>query len=386
MKLICPWCQYEAFVDAASVSAGEEVVCARCGGSLRHLLWGGSQLSALTTATANTNAAAAPAAAALVNQRIMENQNGYAPSAETGFEDVLDIPGPLRPAQETSDQALVLEDVIPVQDLSAAAEPIEPGMHGDDEQSDASEAFEQEDAHHSLIDSPTASLQEKEGQAGPEVAGAPEAASFDYEGSRAWLRVAPLLLLGAALVFFALYYLGNRVGGGPQTRNAATSPATPETQSAATQGSAPAAVESAPEASQTTSSSADDNAVSNVPVVAEVAPQTQPENKKVEPARNESRPANESKPVADAPQPAPAASAPAAPAPADQAAGNYTIQVGSYNDAAQADERAGRLRANGVEARVVKAEIPRRGTWYRVQTGRFASQEEATRRAAELKG
>ena len=39
-----------------------------------------------------------------------------------------------------------------------------------------------------------------------------------------------------------------------------------------------------------------------------------------------------------------------------------------------------------VEARVVKAEIPGKGTWYRVQIGGFKSREEATNYANQLKG
>lgn len=68
---------------------------------------------------------------------------------------------------------------------------------------------------------------------------------------------------------------------------------------------------------------------------------------------------------------------------ADQ--GNYTLQVGSFNDLAEASERVARLGLLGIKAYVARVEIPRRGTWYRVQTGSFASREEAARYGTQLR-
>src|SRR2546423_860900 len=65
--------------------------------------------------------------------------------------------------------------------------------------------------------------------------------------------------------------------------------------------------------------------------------------------------------------------------------GRFTVQVGSYNEPGQAEERAAKLRASGFDARVVEAQIPNRGTWYRVQTGRFATRDEATRYGASVR-
>lgn len=66
--------------------------------------------------------------------------------------------------------------------------------------------------------------------------------------------------------------------------------------------------------------------------------------------------------------------------------GGITLQVGSFNDRAQADDRVSRLKAAGVDARIVTANIPGRGTWYRVQVGRFVSREQATGYASQLRG
>lgn len=69
-----------------------------------------------------------------------------------------------------------------------------------------------------------------------------------------------------------------------------------------------------------------------------------------------------------------------------QTDGRFTIQVGSFPDQAQAQERINKLSSNGIEARAVKTEIPKRGTWYRVQLGRFESREEAARFGSQLRG
>ncbi|MGH9845489.1 MAG: SPOR domain-containing protein [Blastocatellia bacterium] len=76
------------------------------------------------------------------------------------------------------------------------------------------------------------------------------------------------------------------------------------------------------------------------------------------------------------------------PAPAVQETpnrGNLTVQAGSFPDKGQADERISRLKAAGVDARAVRADIPGRGTWYRVQIGGFPAREEATRYGNQLR-
>lgn len=62
---------------------------------------------------------------------------------------------------------------------------------------------------------------------------------------------------------------------------------------------------------------------------------------------------------------------------AEPGKGNLSIQVNSYDEIAQAQARIEQLKSSGVEARIVKAVMPNRGTWYRVQTGRFTTRKEA---------
>jgi cell division protein FtsN len=384
MKLICPNCQYTAIVDApVSPSTGEGMTCARCGEPMNQLLWNASQPSMLTTATAAT-----AAVAALAPQRIMENQNAYAPSPEPSFDDVLEIPTPLRSAQPSTDQMLVLEDVIPAQDLSADDELTDSHVEFTDTAEDSVSTVEGDQMHPAEA---SMLAGEESLSAGAPVYGGAQTSSFDYEGGRAWLRIAPMLLLLGSLVFFALYYLGNRVGvrDRPQ-ETAATTESRPEPQSA------PAPATAVPESSQNASQSAQ-------PVEASAAVTTEPAESRAVALKDET-PKPVEKPTAEtakhesgppATVAAPAATNTTAPptatttttAPvADQGTGNFTVQVGSYNNVAQADERAARLRSSGIEARVVRAEIPHRGTWYRVQAGRFTKQAEAARYATELKG
>jgi cell division protein FtsN len=106
-------------------------------------------------------------------------------------------------------------------------------------------------------------------------------------------------------------------------------------------------------------------------------------------------PAVEAAPIArpaESPQPTPAPPAEKPPVkveppPSKAPAGEdgFTLQVGSYNELAQAQERVAKLESAGVSSYVARVEIPKRGTWYRVQTGRFGNREEAVRYGTQLK-
>lgn len=70
---------------------------------------------------------------------------------------------------------------------------------------------------------------------------------------------------------------------------------------------------------------------------------------------------------------------------ANSGEGKFTIQVGSYPNAEAANSKVAQLQSAGVPARVVIANIPKKGTWYRIHVGRFANREQAERYARELK-
>ncbi|MDP2363559.1 MAG: SPOR domain-containing protein, partial [Ignavibacteria bacterium] len=58
--------------------------------------------------------------------------------------------------------------------------------------------------------------------------------------------------------------------------------------------------------------------------------------------------------------------------------GNYfVVQVASYRASSISENEAGKFRNKGYNAFVEAAEIPNRGTWYRVRVGNFSTREEA---------
>lgn len=65
-----------------------------------------------------------------------------------------------------------------------------------------------------------------------------------------------------------------------------------------------------------------------------------------------------------------------APAPAGKE-GGYQLQVSSFRSQAEAEQFATELRARGHKAYVLQANVPGRGTWYRVRIGPFPSQHAA---------
>ena len=65
------------------------------------------------------------------------------------------------------------------------------------------------------------------------------------------------------------------------------------------------------------------------------------------------------------------------------AQGHFALQAASFPNGAAADEFAEKLKAAGVPSYVVSVDLPRRGTWFRVRVGRFNTEEDAQRFAAE---
>jgi cell division septation protein DedD len=75
--------------------------------------------------------------------------------------------------------------------------------------------------------------------------------------------------------------------------------------------------------------------------------------------------------------------APAAP-PGVDTAERFVIHLTSFKLAAEAEMEVSALRRRGIEARSIQADIPDRGTWYRIVTGNFATFAEAESVALRL--
>lgn len=65
--------------------------------------------------------------------------------------------------------------------------------------------------------------------------------------------------------------------------------------------------------------------------------------------------------------------------------GLYTVNIASFRKRDRAERLMGELGGKGYEAFVEEANIPQKGTWYRVAVGRFSSRREALAFARELK-
>ncbi|HFC97534.1 MAG TPA: SPOR domain-containing protein [Thermosulfurimonas dismutans] len=63
----------------------------------------------------------------------------------------------------------------------------------------------------------------------------------------------------------------------------------------------------------------------------------------------------------------------------------YALQVASFRDPGEAQKYASYFRDRGYAARVVKVNLPRKGIWYRVYVGHFASRAEAEAAYRKLK-
>lgn len=63
----------------------------------------------------------------------------------------------------------------------------------------------------------------------------------------------------------------------------------------------------------------------------------------------------------------------------------FTVQVASLPNRSEAESLASRLRKQGLSPWVAEADIPGKGTFYRVRVGRFANRDEAVRYLEDLK-
>ena len=65
--------------------------------------------------------------------------------------------------------------------------------------------------------------------------------------------------------------------------------------------------------------------------------------------------------------------------------GKYTVQLGSFQNIDAAYSLEKKLLAKGYPCFVIKAAIPKKGTWYRVRVGTFQTKEKAAAYAKQLK-
>jgi cell division septation protein DedD len=71
--------------------------------------------------------------------------------------------------------------------------------------------------------------------------------------------------------------------------------------------------------------------------------------------------------------------------PATQPGGKYTIQIGAFQKEEDAKQIVNKLKSKGYPAFIKTADIPGKGTWYRVRVGTFSTRVTAKLYAANLK-
>lgn len=204
----------------------------------------------------------------------------------------------------------------------------------------------------------------------------PEAAPIVHKNSSGMrvMRASPVTLIACGLVFLSLIFLLDFTSqSGPRTDQTAL---VMEPSNSQAKNQTPHAVQ--PPEPQTSAPVAQPKpaveTASVVPAI-EAAPVVHKEDTEKQQPAPTPTPAADKQAVKVEPQPAQA----------PRGEDGFTLQIGSYNELSQAQERAAKLESAGVGAYVARVEIPRRGTWYRVQTGRFGNREEAVRYGTQLR-
>ncbi|HEV7902985.1 MAG TPA: SPOR domain-containing protein [Pyrinomonadaceae bacterium] len=372
MRIVCPKCELKGQVDVASASAKTRIACVRCAttfdaiyidGQIQALLPQASHVEmALESVGSDAFAATAPETPSPV---------------ETQQESQLDFASQLESAPAPADNFLTSSMEMALDESLETSSPVLPQETANESAGQsvpgAPEAQEMPDGQQ------TASALETP----PKFVGAGKTGqpSDAYGLGVRLMRVSPMWLLLAGLSFISFIVLCNWLIKPDATNVDAARMLVADNH--ATNGSPSRVVPPNSTALSTVNSQAAPSGTQ--PGVAFIPTEAKEANapKAATPgAKTIEQPAAEVKPAV-----AEKSASPASPSNGASAAqgGRVTIQIGSYNEAAQAEERVATLRSAGYEARSVAVEIPKRGTWYRVQSGRFVDRDEAERYGKQLR-
>jgi len=370
MKVICPKCQFENQADSS------RVVCARCATIIEVRMdqgngfdSNGKRQTARLPFASNSSSGGNQQ---LNNQSYGQNQDVYATRIGDDFDDVLDVPAqPQSNYQSNEEAAPVFEDVFSPQ--------------GQDQSSLYD--FSPYEKNSAPLDYRTGGTRQRETQDYTEPAEQefmgwpvlPEGSGDEEEvvgSGRGGLILRAVVIVGVfgVLCFLAYYFLGDFI------KNIRSKKSTEETV-------ATAKLPNGTQPANTGAPGQPGGATAEQPQAAqqkpqESAPSQETKGKEVKegqvvqipPVEKKSEPVVGPKGV-EPPKPTPTPVT----IPKVQSKGNLTIQVVSFKDQGEADAIAGRLNsATGGEFRVVKADIPGKGIWYRVQhISGFPSREAA---------
>jgi cell division septation protein DedD len=383
MRITCPKCEFKGLIDSAPLAFETPVACVRCGTTFEAVLVEGEiQTSLLPDDYENF---LAPPTANHADAPAIDSEFDAAEDSASDAEDVLALPQPSEAGYEMAEPAFALEDVLlvsPVDDEPVAQENVLASQTVDTAEESA--VVTQAGSVQPLDLSPSTEVEETASEPSFDFGHAHvETAAADYDrhstGMRL-MRISPLWLVICGMTFIAVIVLSNQFAKPAEQEQRVAANLTQPSNKATNQ---PLAQPSAPASTNPTATSVQDASQTAAP-----APVVLEKEAKATEEKAETKPQGESKPVAASSVVPEVETKKSTPAPQAQngSDGAFTIQLGSYNVIEQANERVARLQSAGFDARVVAVELPKRGTWYRVQAGRFSSREEATRYGNEMKG
>lgn len=381
MKVICPKCQFENQADST------RVVCARCATIIEvkqdlgaGLEGNGKRQTARLPFVGNVGNSQ-PLNNPLNNPPASTGRDVYATRIGDDFDDVLDIPRQPQPTYQASQANQ------PVNEPTTAFEDVFAMPNYEPQPSYDFQAQEKKPTA-PVETFPTATNRQRATQdydesPEPEFMGwpvLPENSDFEAEqaGGMSSNRGALLVRIGLGVLVFGLlsviayFLLGDKIAKRQTEFNERVASTNNESGLANSGSTYPPATVPSPEVKAPVVSPSVE-----APKQQEQTPTTANNSKQVE-----IMPAPGKTGHSPSPKPAPQTEQPAPTTPNN---GNLTIQVASFNDQAQANDRVAWLRSKGAEARAVKVDIAGKGTWYRVQIGGFKSREEANSYASQLK-
>lgn len=386
MRITCPQCQFKGLIDTGPLAFETTVACVRCGTTFDALLFEGEIQTSLPSDDVEMSPAEVEMLAAqqaeldaAVDADMQELHSAF------NVEDVLALPQPAEVnAQPVEQQATVLEAVPPLTFDKVETEATEnDALSDDDQRMEEFAAVMEAQQVQSPDEMQMLEATSLSDETSFKLSQASVAASADYDrhntGMRL-MRISPLWLLVCGITFISVIFVSNQFAKPAEAeQHIAANYIVPDNKA-----TNQALADPLPPAANQTTASVQDVSQVSAPAAAEL----KDEAEDVE--------GDDDAEEQDEPEPAPAPSiVPAVETKSDVAAtasssegektGGLTIQIGSYNAIEQANERLARLQAAGFDARVVTVELPKRGTWYRVQAGRFSSREEATRYGNEMK-
>jgi cell division septation protein DedD len=365
MRIVCPKCELKGQVDVMPSGAKTRIACVRCATTFDAVFIDG-EIHALSTQAAPVEAAlesvgndvlAARSGVESTQETFQESHTDAAPQleAQAALADDFTDSSPNLMSKESLDTSSPLPQETSQDFAQLSGEICLPEMHADG--------------------NPTVDAAEPVKSNGAGKINRPPATDAYGLGVRL-MRVSPMWLLLAGLSFISFIVFCNwLIKPSEQTGDAANMLAAANSH----------ATNQAP-GRATVSNSTAQSPVNTQPV----QPQTQSGAAFI-PAQAKETPASQSAPIAErVKEKLPVEDKAATPASTSSASGEakegkVTIQIGSYNEVSQADERVANLKSAGYEARSVAVEIPKRGTWYRVQSGRFVSRDEAERYGKQLR-